>query len=174
MEFQNLWANSPERDLEVTCLGQATRAQLKGLAANIVLWRRTKMVDYLMAHDTLPTARAQVRSESLYLPGPPQSHPRGTSPRSPRNCRHTPHDRTRQNRISSPIQVTDRRPFFWYLFCAGSRSSCQPSALWTLPSLSVAPSRSPNWLKRKRDDYKSKKVAYPPHHPAAGRSQDTH
>src|SRR5918999_2710656 len=43
-----------------------------------------------------------------------------------------------------------RSPFAWYLFTTGSRSSCQPSALWTLPGLSVAPSQSPNWLKRKR------------------------
>ena len=35
-------------------------------------------------------------------------------------------------------------------FTAGSRSSCQPSALCAFPGRSVAPSQSPNWLNRKR------------------------
>lgn len=41
---------------------------------------RAKRVDYLIARDILPTARGSCRSEALYLPGPPQSHPRGMAP----------------------------------------------------------------------------------------------
>ncbi len=34
----------------------------------------------MIARDILPTARGSGRSEALYLPGPPQSHPRGMAP----------------------------------------------------------------------------------------------
>ena len=45
----------------------------------------------MIARDVLPTARGSGRSEALYLPGPPQSHPRGMAPSMGFVLRHRRH-----------------------------------------------------------------------------------